>query len=254
VRDDLLTWLRVRAEVPWASAASPAGPGGSGRDGFDAFLRTLPAARADRLRPALNAARRDAAAGGPLTFELLASWQTIVLGVPSAPFRTGPAFAKGGRERYGLQPDTERRFRAGLAQATDPSVPLPGRAARAYLDVAFFHPFTDGNGRAGMLTLAYLLARDHITIDVAEPLLIIPRRADDPSGAAGLAHDRHPDRSIRHPRRTTPWSAVRSALSGRGRPRRHGPAVAGSSTLARTDGRTIIGATPRPGGGRGTRR
>jgi hypothetical protein len=188
MRDDLLTWLQVRHQVPWAAATAAQGPVPAGRDGFSSFLRTLPAARSARLTPALEAARQAADRGDRLTFELLASWQAGVLGVPVAGFRTGPAFAKGGRERYGLHADTEQRFRDCLAQATEAGTPLPGRAARAYLDVAFFHPFDDGNGRAAMLTLAFLLRRDRVAIDVAEPLLLVMRRADDAEGAAGLAH------------------------------------------------------------------
>ncbi|MEU0059386.1 Fic family protein [Streptomyces sp. NPDC006334] len=32
---------------------------------------------------------------------------------------------------------------------------MAARAARAYLDVAFFHPFTDGNARTALLTLVH---------------------------------------------------------------------------------------------------
>ncbi len=42
-----------------------------------------------------------AAAATTLDFRLLASWQRTVFGVADAPFRERPAFAKGGRERYG---------------------------------------------------------------------------------------------------------------------------------------------------------
>ncbi|MEV0804914.1 hypothetical protein [Micromonospora sp. NPDC050200] len=35
-------------------------------------------------------------------------------------------------------------FEDCLAEATD-DLPLPSRAARVYLDVAFFHRFDDGN-------------------------------------------------------------------------------------------------------------
>ncbi|MEV0560556.1 Fic family protein [Dactylosporangium sp. NPDC050588] len=107
-------------------------------------------------------------------------------GTDTARFRTGTAHAKRGRDRYGLHADTEPRFRACLADAADPSVPLSARAARVYLDVAFFHPFEDGNARAAMLCLYHVLHRGQVTLDLAAPLLRITRRADDPAGAADL--------------------------------------------------------------------
>ncbi|MGW1547826.1 Fic family protein [Streptomyces sp. NPDC002346] len=63
-----------------------------------------------------------------------------------------------------------------LAQATDPALPLNARAARAYLDVCFFHPFEDGNARSAFLTLTYLLAREGIALDQ------VPRSACAPQG------------------------------------------------------------------------
>jgi hypothetical protein len=39
-----------------------------------------------------------------------------------------------------------------LAEATDHEIPVTARAARSYLDVAFFHPYDDGNARlAGLV-------------------------------------------------------------------------------------------------------
>lgn len=74
----------------------------------------------------------------------------------------------------------------GGAQSTDAEAPLAARAARTYLDVAFFHPFADGNGRAALLALAFVLARADVTLDEVGPLHF-PRYADDPAGAADLA-------------------------------------------------------------------
>ncbi|WP_446214044.1 Fic family protein [Micromonospora sp. IBSANI012] len=191
MRDDLLTWLSVRERVRWAEVARPVGgPVRGGRDGVVDFVRTDVAARdpqlAARLLTALDRVRVAADWGGPLTYELLADWQRQVLASPEVGFRTGPAYAKGGRERYGLAPDTPDRFRRCLGQATEPGVPLAGRAARAYLDVAFFHPFADGNGRAAMLALYFLLVRDRAVPDLAAPVLRTVRRSDDPDGAADL--------------------------------------------------------------------
>ena len=184
--DDLDAWWRVRAAVPWASAsAHVAAPVGGRRDGFVEHVVSTSdrdAARADRLGEALS----QVDGVGDLTFELMTSWQARVLGVPAPGFRTGTAYAKGGRERYGLQADTRERFQSCLADVTDPSIPLPSRAARVYLDVAFVHPFPDGNGRAAMLCLAFVLRRDRVVLDLVAPVLRVVRRAGDLAGTLDL--------------------------------------------------------------------
>ncbi|MGW0536586.1 Fic family protein [Streptomyces sp. NPDC003032] len=73
-----------------------------------------------------------------------------------------------------------------LAESPSPDLPLPSRAARAYLDVLLFHPFEDGNARAAMLALAFVLGRDGLSLDRVHPLQAI-RWADDAEGAADLA-------------------------------------------------------------------
>ncbi|MEU4479421.1 Fic family protein [Micromonospora sp. NPDC023966] len=190
MRDDLLTWCRIRDEVDWAATAHPVGGPVTGRrDGIVDFVRgpvtARDPARAARLLAAIAQAR--ATTGQPLSYALLASWQATVLGVPEVRFRRGPAFAKGGRERYGLTVDTAEQFGHCLAQSADPELPLAARAARAYLDVAFFHPFPDGNGRAAMLALDAVLRRAGVVLDQVAPVLLVPRRADDPDGARDLA-------------------------------------------------------------------
>lgn len=184
MRDDLRTWLTVRASVPWAEVPD-ASPKTGGRDGVAEFVGTTvrrrSEERAERLAAALARSRADV--GRRLTVEILAAWQEIVLGEPTA-FRTTAAFAKGGRERYG--PTTPAEFEARLAEAHD-HTPLPGRVARAYLDVCFFHPFADGNGRLAMLVADHLLTSDGVPLDRTGPLFVIARRADDAAGALGLA-------------------------------------------------------------------
>ena len=106
MRDDLQTWLRVRQTVCWATAGPAiAGPVAGSRDGIAHFVDTVERgrdpARADRLLAALELARADASPNVQLTLSLAASWQRVVLGVPAVAFRTRPAYAKGGRERYG---------------------------------------------------------------------------------------------------------------------------------------------------------
>ncbi|MYW79931.1 hypothetical protein GTY38_17805 [Streptomyces sp. SID8369] len=142
--------------------------------------------RAERLLAAHALAREDAAGQALLDFALLARWQREVLAATRAPFRVSDAWAKAGRERYGLTPHTRADFDSCLNETTDPDVPLAARAARAYLDVAFFHPFADGNARAALLILVYVLAREDIVLPEVDPLQTT-RYADDPAGAADLA-------------------------------------------------------------------
>ncbi|MEV0394981.1 Fic family protein [Polymorphospora rubra] len=185
--DDLSAWHRIREQVDWHTASGPvSGPVRGDRDGIAEYV----AQRVDggtELSAALAEVRQEAVDGGPLTFARLARWQRTVLGVPEARFRTGPAWAKGGRERYYWRSDLPELFEQCLAEATDDEPPLPSRAARVYLDVAFFHPFDDGNARSAMLALYYVLAREGVVLDRATPLLMTVRQAHDALGAAGLA-------------------------------------------------------------------
>ncbi|MGW2874350.1 Fic family protein [Kitasatospora sp. NPDC001225] len=194
--DHLERWLAVRESVPWSDGAdgedgTDSGPVTPARDGaaedFRFFDAAVDAARAAGLLTALELVRADAARGAVLDFELLRGWQQHVLGTPEPPpLRTRPAFAKGGEERYGIGPDTRARLDACLAQAADGRIPLAARAARVYLDVCFFHPFDDGNARAALLTLLFVLARAGVTLD---SVLLIRRfgyRADDPHDALSL--------------------------------------------------------------------
>ncbi|MFD0566515.1 Fic family protein [Kitasatospora saccharophila] len=101
-------------------------------------------------------------------------------------FRRTDAFAKGGRERYGYAPSLREDFAGCLRESADPAPGPAARAARAYLDVAFFHPFPDGNGRCAMLALCHVLESAGIGLDLVGPLTVT-RYADDPAGAADLA-------------------------------------------------------------------
>lgn len=100
------------------------------------------------------------------------------------PFDADRAFAKAGRERYGVRPRAE--FDAHLAGARPGGVPVASRAARAYLDVCFFHPFADGNARAALLALVFVLGRDRVVLDRLGPLPVLTRWADDPVAAVDL--------------------------------------------------------------------
>ncbi|ARF83311.1 Fic family protein [Kitasatospora aureofaciens] len=187
--DSLSTWLRVRHETDWHHAPTLR-RNLTARDGFRAWcegpVRQRDPARAKRLHLAYTRARADAARRAPLDFALLAAWQREVLGETEAPFRENDAYAKAGRERYARTPRTQSDFAACLREATDPEVALAARAARAYLDVAFFHPFADGNARAALLTLTHVLAREDVILPEVGPLQTT-RYPDDPAGAADLA-------------------------------------------------------------------
>ncbi|MEV0176797.1 Fic family protein [Streptomyces sp. NPDC050803] len=189
--DSLAVWREVREQVGWAGI----GGGETGAvvpavDGFVAWcegpVRRRDPARAGRLRDAYALVRADAAARRPLTFTMLARWQGMVLGTGVVPFRTGDAYAKGGRERYGLTPHTASDFGRCLEGSAEPGTPLAARAARTYLDVAFFHPFADGNARSALLALTFVLAREGVVLGEVGPLQTT-RYADDPLGAADLA-------------------------------------------------------------------
>jgi hypothetical protein len=162
-------------------------------------------ARATGLLTALELLRADAASGAPLDFELLRSWQQHVLDTPQPPpFRTSPAFAKGGRERYGIARDTRARLDACLAESTRAGgrpLSLTARAARACLDICFFHPFDDGNARAAFLTLVFVLAREGVGLDAVSLIRRVSFQADDPQDPLILA--RYIDAHLTETRRTS---------------------------------------------------
>ncbi|MFI9504610.1 Fic family protein [Nocardia sp. NPDC052566] len=186
-RDDLRTWLAMRAAVPWTEIGElVVSPVTGRRDGFISYVDGAgrDSLRTARLRVALAAARADP----DLTLDRLADWHRIAMGASHAQsFRTAPAFAKGGRERYGVDAGTAAVFENHLLEATDPAVALATRAARVYLDVCFFHPFSDGNARAAMLAIYHVLARGGVILDQAGPLLAVSRHADDHTVAPTLA-------------------------------------------------------------------
>jgi hypothetical protein len=102
---------------------------------------------AERMLAALHLGRERARSGRTLGWPLLQELQTVVLGGP-APFRTTEAFAKAGRERYGWWPALAQEFADKLERDARGRAHPIARAARAYLDLCFFHPFEDGNARA----------------------------------------------------------------------------------------------------------
>lgn len=188
VRDVLRIWCSLRQRA--FAGLLPDPPRGVVRvDGHGRFIhgaeRTRDPQRAERMSAALDVCRASAHRGEALTFERLATWQAIALGA-RAGFRTMEAFAKDGRERYGIAKDTRDRFCAVLAEAEDARVPTLVRAARVYLDVCFFHPFADGNARAARLALDHVLMRAGLWLRAAEPVFTVSRLATDARGARAL--------------------------------------------------------------------
>ncbi|MER7812682.1 Fic family protein [Streptomyces sp900116325] len=194
--DHLQSWLSAREIVPWHEAPDGGeGPVAPSRDGavedIRAFDGALDPVRAEGLLSALELLRADAVRGATLDFDLIRHWQQHVLGTPQPPpFRDVPAFAKGGRERYGIAPDARVRLDACLAQATQDGarpLSLTARAARAYLDICFFHPFDNGNARSAFLALVFVLAREGVALDGVSLLRRVTFQADDPQDALSLA-------------------------------------------------------------------
>ncbi|MFJ7073457.1 cell filamentation protein Fic [Streptomyces sp. NPDC098781] len=191
--DHLRHWIALRETVPWHQAPDGGGddPVTPSQDGaaedIRAFDGSLDPARAQGLLAALELLRADAARGARLDFELIQGWQQHVLGTAQPPpFRHLPAFAKRGRERYGISADTRARLDACLAEsAPDAGQPMPltVRAARACLDVCFFHPFDEGNARSAFLTLVFVLAREGVALDGVRLLRRVSFQADEPDDA-----------------------------------------------------------------------
>ena len=190
-RDDLAAWLAIRQSIDWSLGADVRGPVAAQRDGAVHFVTTAmhaqDATKAERMLTALTRVRLDARDRLPLTFERLAAWQALVLDCAEPPpFRREPAFAKGGRERYGVDGETPARLATCLADADTPAIPLAARTARVYLDVLFFHPFADGNARSAGLAAEFVLAKANVRLDQVGPLWLVARYANDRAGALSL--------------------------------------------------------------------
>ncbi len=193
VHDAIDAWRRIRGSAFAIELGEPpAAPVID--DGHARYIRTIDrprdAVRADRLTAALTAARASAVAGEPLTLARLARWQAIVLGVDEAAVRTTDAYARAGRVRYAAMDDLARVVAAAIAEANSDE-PVAIRAARVYLDLCFYHPFADGNGRAARLALDHVLTRAGRALHQAEPIVALARAADDRHGASALAFAIH---------------------------------------------------------------
>ncbi len=190
VDDALEAWWAVRRTVKWGRF------GGRKREAarqdghllyIEARDRARSAVRATRMRSALDKARKDALAGRTLRIARLKEWNRTLLGRP-ARLRAADAFARGGTERYGRPPDLERRLKRCLEDCADASVIPTARAARAYLDVCFLHPFEDGNARLARLLADHVLTGAGLRLEAGDPVFALPRFAHDPKEPGRLFH------------------------------------------------------------------
>ncbi|MBT3218868.1 MAG: hypothetical protein HN348_07230, partial [Proteobacteria bacterium] len=102
--DALASWLVTRGEAfggaLYEQKLQPARQDGHMRF-IEGFEHRRDGERAQHMKEALRQCRASADRGELLSFELLSEWQCLVLDVRQVSFRTGEAFAKGGREKYG---------------------------------------------------------------------------------------------------------------------------------------------------------
>jgi hypothetical protein len=132
-------------------------------------------ARRARFMAALARVRELADTGGSANWDALREVQAVVLG-REVEFRSGPAFAHGGRERYGHWPDLEAMFTRKLEVDDADACHPVAKAARLYLDLIYVHPFEDGNARAARLWLEFMLRRARVPTPALGPLIKWPKR------------------------------------------------------------------------------
>jgi len=177
--DALSEWLQLRKDFDWVQVEDVRGPITPVRDGHGHFINTVGKSRdperASALHAALERVREDAMVKASLDFDRLCGWQQLVLDTIHVSFRTGPAFAKDGREQYSFDANTQQLFARCLDEANSEQLPIIGRASRAYFDIIFFHPFPDGNARSAALALDFILARQLIFLDQVAPLYMTER-------------------------------------------------------------------------------
>ena len=117
--------------------------------------------RADRMHHAHRQVEEEQGQR-TLTLAMLTKWHATAC--PDDGPREEPwAWAKGGGERYSLDNDLLDRRLQSLGQPF-------ASCLRAYLDILFFHPFSDGNSRAARLAFHFLASRDGLQFRIADPL------------------------------------------------------------------------------------
>lgn len=181
--DSLERWLTVRETPKQQFQHFPSSYPPLRCDGHATYIRGVESDH--RMLDALKVCRQWANSTDPLTTAVLKEWQSVVLGRRDVTLRTTDAFAKRGRERYGIEhlPKLERF----LAETNDENIAPPWIGAMAYLDICFFHPFEDGNARLARLALDALLFRAGFSLNYVEPVFVVARAADDFRGGTTLS-------------------------------------------------------------------
>lgn len=184
--DALAAWLATRGaianDVALLERAQAAPMAWAARDGHRRYInehdarRAQGITRAQCMRSALRNVRERADDRPSLDVAALLALTSVALGA-RVEMRSDVAFAKHGDDTYGTARLGE--FATCLAGIDDTSLPVLVRACRAYLDVCFFHPFIDGNGRAARLALDFVLSRTRCRFDLVTPLFCVLRPAGD---------------------------------------------------------------------------
>ena len=180
--DALEVWWKVRADAPWGAPSAPdyrPTEGGAHRRFIRTHDRSLSGVRADAMTRALVRTRQGAKKKLKLDVALLREWLEIALITSDFGIRTTDRVSKDEGERYGRPKDLEKRLADALRDATAEGVPTIARAARAYLDITFLCPFTDGNSRLARLIFDYVLTRDGLGMHDPTPIFAVRRWAHD---------------------------------------------------------------------------
>ncbi len=190
--DSTADWLKIRSTLSALGTLSelPTCP-----DTHLRFIEAVDAARsperAQRMKHALAACRNAAKGGNPLSYDLLKNWQTYLMGVNAVyipGYRFHDAYAKQGRERYprySESSDDEQRF-IKIMEEANTTEPVALRAARAYLDVLFFHPFDDGCSRLARLVFDFILTQANVAVSGVDTIFLFAKSARDAEGAQRL--------------------------------------------------------------------
>lgn len=174
--DHRLLHLQAEALTSWPEATVVSSSARPSTQPFDRSVELL-----DRPRCAERAARMKASHAlvaedlttARLDLTLLERWQRTAC--PEARRRTEAwAFAKGGAERYSLDDDELERRISGLS-----SLNALSGCLRLYLDLLFFHPFSDGNSRIARLAFHFLSARSGLKFRAVDPLFRLSLPAGD---------------------------------------------------------------------------